>query len=96
MIATLMHYLPYGLSAITIYMTLLAGNKNPKAWAVGLVGQLLWLIWILWDLNTRQGLLPMNAALWIVYARNHLKWNKKHERKDGDQDLRKRLDHHPV
>jgi hypothetical protein len=66
-------YLPWLLSAITIWMTLLAGNKHPKAWLVGLGNQLLWLIWIVtvgaW------GLLPMNIALWIVYGRNHLKWN---------------------
>jgi hypothetical protein len=22
------------------------------------------------------GLIPLNTALWIVYARNHLKWQK--------------------
>lgn len=67
-------YLPWLLSAITIWMTLLAGNKHQKAWLVGLGNQLLWLVWIVsvgsW------GLLPMNFALWIVYARNHWEWNK--------------------
>lgn len=67
-------YMPWLLSAITIWMTLLAGNKHPKAWAVGLVNQALWLAWIVsagaW------GLLPMNAALWVVYGRNHWKWNR--------------------
>jgi hypothetical protein len=66
-------YLPVLLSAITIYMTVLAGNKSKHAWAVGLVNQLLWLIWILCSGN--YGLLPMNIALWIVYARNHVKWS---------------------
>lgn len=51
----------------------MAGNKHPKAWLIGLCNQLLWLIWIFavgaW------GLLPMNLALWVVYGRNHLKWN---------------------
>lgn len=65
-------YLPWLLSAITIWMTLLAGNKHCNAWLVGLGGQCLWLVWIIavgaW------GLLPLNAALWIVYGRNHLKW----------------------
>jgi len=65
-------YLPWLLSAITIWMTLLAGNKSPHAWAIGIVNQGLWLIWII---NTRSwGLLPMNVALWIVYTRNHFKW----------------------
>jgi hypothetical protein len=67
-------YLPWLMSAITIYMTVLAGNRNRWAWAIGLFNQALWLAWIVsiqaW------GLLPMNAALWIVYARNHLKWGK--------------------
>jgi hypothetical protein len=69
---TLLVYFPLLLSAITIWMNLLAGNKHRSAWAVGLVGQALWLGWIIavgaW------GLLPMNIALWIVYGRNHLKW----------------------
>jgi hypothetical protein len=65
-------YLPWLLSLITIWMTLLAGNRHPRAWLVGLVGQALWLVWIVsagaW------GLLPMNFALTFVYARNHWKW----------------------
>lgn len=67
-------YLPFFLSAITIWMTLLAGNKHPKAWAVGLLGQALWLVWII--ASAAWGLLPMNLALWAVYARNHFKWGK--------------------
>ena len=65
-------YLPWLMSAVTIWMTLMAGNKHRSAWLVGLGNQALWLAWIVtvgaW------GLLPMNAALWLVYARNHLKW----------------------
>lgn len=66
-------YLPWLLSTITIWMTLLAGNKHPKAWLIGLFNQLLWLIWIC--VAGAWGLLPMNIALWVVYGRNHLKWN---------------------
>lgn len=65
-------YLPWLLSAITIWMTLLAGNKHRNAWLVGLGNQLLWLVWII--AAGAWGLLPLNAALWIVYGRNHLKW----------------------
>lgn len=68
-------YLPYLLSAITIWMTLLAGNKHNNAWIVGLINQALWLIWII--ASATWGMLPMNFALWIVYARNHFKWNQK-------------------
>ena len=67
-------YLPWLLSAITIYSMLLAGNKKRGAWLVGLVNQLLWLVWIV--LGGAWGLLPMNVALWVVYSRNYFKWAK--------------------
>jgi hypothetical protein len=66
-------YLPWLLSVITIWITLMAGNKHPKAWFVGIISQGLWLIWIL--ASESWGLLPMNIALWIVYTRNHLRWS---------------------
>lgn len=65
-------YLPWLLSAITIWMFLLAGNKKPYAWLVGLGNQFLWLLWIV--ASASWGLLPMNLALWVVYGRNYLKW----------------------
>lgn len=65
-------YMPWIMSVITIYMTVLAGNKSRYAWAVGLLNQALWLTWIVSTANW--GFLPMNIALWIVYARNHFKW----------------------
>jgi hypothetical protein len=67
-------WLPWVLSAITIWMTLLAGNVHRQAWLVGLFGQALWLVWIV--AAEAWGLLPLNFALWIVYGRNHLKWRK--------------------
>lgn len=67
-------YLPWLLSAITIWMTLLAGNLHPKAWLVGLLNQALWLVWIV--ATGTWGLIPLNAALWVVYGRNHLKWRQ--------------------
>lgn len=66
--------LPWLLSAITIWMNVAAGNRRPGAWAIGLVGQLGWLVWIY--LTANWGFLPMNFALWIVYGRNHLKWQR--------------------
>ena len=65
-------YLPYILSAITIYTMFLAGGKKRYTWIVGLVNQALWL-WYIISIQA-WGLLPMNIALWIVYTRNHLKW----------------------
>jgi hypothetical protein len=67
------NYLPWLLSAITIYMTVLAGNKARHAWLFGLGNQALWLLWIV--VSGAWGLLPMNVALWVVYARNHYKWS---------------------
>lgn len=72
-------YLPYLMSAVTIYMTLMAGNKAPWAWAVGLANQVFWLTWII--ATASWGLMPMTAALTFVYARNHLKWHKEEAEK---------------
>jgi hypothetical protein len=67
-------YLPWLLSAITIWMTLLAGNKSRSAWSVGLLNQVLWLVWIV--AAQSWGMMPMNLALWVVYGRNYLKWGR--------------------
>lgn len=65
-------YLPWLLSAVTIWMNLMAGNKHRLAWLIGLGNQALWLVWIV--VAEAWGFIPMNLALWAVYARNHLKW----------------------
>jgi len=65
-------YLPWLLSCLTIYSMWLAGGRNKYTWLVGLGNQFLWLIWIF--ASESWGLLPMNGALWVVYARNHWKW----------------------
>lgn len=67
-------YFPWLLSAITIYMMVMAGNLHKKAWMLGMLNQALWLIWIL--ATSQWGFLPMNIALWVVCIRNHLAWNK--------------------
>lgn len=67
-------YLPWLLSAVTIWMNLMAGNKHRLAWVIGLGNQALWLFWIV--VAEAWGFLPMNLALWAVYARNHLKWSR--------------------
>lgn len=65
-------YLPWLLSAITLWMTHLAGNLHRSAWLVGLVNQALWLVWIV--ASSTWGLIPLNVALWFVYWSNHRKW----------------------
>lgn len=72
MIEAIVIGLPWLLSVITIWMTVMAGNKQPSAWLVGLLAQALWLVWIV--ASASWGLVPMNLALWAVYARNHMKW----------------------
>lgn len=67
-------YLPWLISVITISQLVMTGNKHRNAWLVGLGNQVLWLTWIV--CSASWGLLPMNAAIWIVYGRNHLKWRK--------------------
>jgi hypothetical protein len=65
-------YLPFLLSLITIWFNFTAGNKHPMTWVIALVGQVGWTTWIV--LSENWGFMPMNIALWIVYARNHWKW----------------------
>lgn len=69
----LVFWLPWLLSLITIYTMFLAGSQNKSTWLLALFGQFIWLLWIL--LSHSWGLLPMNIALWVIYARNHFKWN---------------------
>lgn len=66
--------MPYLLSAVTIYMFWLAGNKKSYTWLVGLGNQVLWLTWII--VSHTWGLLPLTAALTVMYIQNHLKWKK--------------------
>lgn len=68
-------YLPWVLSGITIWMNILAGNLHKSSWLIGLIGQVLWLVWIL--ISENWGFLPLNITLWIIYFRNHRKWNRK-------------------
>lgn len=66
-------YLPWLISALTIYCMVLTGNKHRYSWALSLVNQALWLTWII--ASQTWGMLPMNVVLWVIFTRNHLKWN---------------------
>jgi hypothetical protein len=70
---TIITHLPWLLSAITIATMWKAGDRWRATWLLGLANQALWLVWII--AVSAWGLLPMNIVLWIVYARNHLKWS---------------------
>jgi hypothetical protein len=64
--------LPWVLSAVTVSVMWMAGNKTPWAWRLSLLNQCLWLWWIV--LAQAWGLLPMNLAMFAVAARNLRKW----------------------
>lgn len=66
-------YLPWLLSAMTIWMMVLAGNHSPAAWIVGLANQTLWLVWV--ATVGAWGLLPLTVVLTVVYVRNFRKWS---------------------
>jgi hypothetical protein len=66
-------YLPYLLSAMSLFMSVLTGNKHRHAWLFGLAVQVLWLIWI--AAAQAYGFLPLCLALFVIYTRNHFKWN---------------------
>lgn len=71
---TIAEHLPWVLSAITIWMSIQAGNKRLSAWAIGLFGQVLWLVWII--NGHAWGFLPLNIALWVIYIRNYMLWRR--------------------
>lgn len=66
--------LPWLLSAISIWMTVLTGNLRKSAWVVGLLNQLLWFLWIY--VTGTWGFLPLNIMLFIVYVRNYRLWKE--------------------
>lgn len=66
--------LSWVLSAITITVMWLAGNKSVWAWRLSLLNQGLWLWYIIGTQSW--GLLPMNAAMWFVSARNLFRWGR--------------------
>ena len=56
------------LSAGTLLVMWLAGEKRTSAWVLGLVVQVLWTVWAL--MIEAYGLLPVTLGLFVVYARN--------------------------
>lgn len=72
MTEALANYLPWLLSALSLVMSVLTGNKWPKAWLFGIGIQCVWVLWIL--SAKAYGFLPLCLALFVIYARNHFKW----------------------
>lgn len=60
--------------AVTLVGMWLAGSKKWHGWAVSLANQGLWLAFIV--AFRAWGLLPLSAALIVVYTRNLLAWRR--------------------
>lgn len=69
---TIVLVFPWIISCVTIASLFRAGDGKQDAWVIALAGNSLWLIYII--AARAWGLLPMNIALWYVYARNYRKW----------------------
>ena len=67
-------YLPWLLSALTIYSAVLCGDKKAAGWAVGIANQVLWATWII--ASETWGMLPMNVVLAVIFVRNFIKWKR--------------------
>lgn len=66
--------IPLATSIMTLVGMWLAGNKDPRAWMVGLANQVLWFTFIV--MFAAWGLLPLMVALIIVYSRNLVRWRR--------------------
>lgn len=67
-------YLPWLLSALSLIMSVLTGNKWRYVWLFGIGIQFVWILWI--AVAKAYGFLPLCLALFVIYGRNHLKWRK--------------------
>ncbi|THV25994.1 nicotinamide mononucleotide transporter [Glycomyces paridis] len=66
--------IPLLLSANTLTLTWLVGNRKTSGWVLGCIGQALWFVFIFtWQV---WGLLPLAIGLTIVYARNLIRWRR--------------------
>ena len=65
--------IPWVLSVLTLVTMVMAGNKDIRAWYIGLFAQF---IWVAFDIHfAAWGLLPLSFALFYVYVRNIWKWS---------------------
>ncbi len=66
--------LPLATSVLTLVAMWRIGAKKADGWAIGLANQGLWL-WFIAAFDA-WGLLPLTAALTVVYARNLIRWRR--------------------
>lgn len=67
-------YLPWLLSALTVWSMYMAGDRSRTAWVIGIVNQALWLLWIV--VTGTWGLLLATIVLTAVFVRNLINWSK--------------------
>jgi hypothetical protein len=66
--------IPLALSANTLVLTWLVGNRRTAGWVLGCIGQVMWFVFIVtWQV---WGLLPLAIGLSFVYARNLVRWRR--------------------
>lgn len=75
----LIHIFPWVLSAETIVMMYMTGNKNKNGWLLGIFLQILWFIYIF--IAKVWGFLPITIAMCGITIRNYYLWDKE----DGEQ-----------
>lgn len=66
--------IPLALSANTIALMWLVGDRRTLGWVLGVAGQAIWFLFIF--VFDAYGLLPLAIVLTIVYARNLVKWRR--------------------
>ena len=60
------------ISVLTLITVWMAGDKNKKAPAMGIIAEAGWFIWII--SYQHWGLLVLNLSLIVLYIRMHFKW----------------------
>lgn len=77
--------IPLLLSANTLTLTWLVGNRRTSGWVLGCIGQALWFVFIFtWQV---WGLLPLAVGLTIVYARNLLRWRREQRAENAGYEV---------
>lgn len=74
--------IPLALSANTIALMWLVGDRRALGWVLGLAGQVVWFAFI--AVFEAWGLLPLAVALTVVYARNLWRWRREDRRVQHD------------
>lgn len=64
----------YGLAALSVYVTVLLGERKTSAWLVGVAQQFLWITYAL--VTTQYGFIISAVIFTVINARNYVKWRQ--------------------